>query len=304
MQKLKVLVYGATGSQASPVVNELLLKAHHPVAVTHSNEKARLFKDRGIDVVVADMNDAARVNEITKNIDAISLMIPFFLQDPSEGIRYAKNAIDAAVSHHVKLIVWNASGIIPEQTTGNASIDNRIDVKRLLQKSGIPHITFQPSMYIENLLGPWSAPFIRDKDELTYPVPEDIAIGWIPTRDVAALIVSALERPEMAGHSFQVSGLQNLNGVQLAGEFSKALGRTIRYRAMPPKEFGSILDKAFGDGAGDKAAQEYEKMWATRSFPPTHFGMSNVLEKFPIRMTPIVDWVKSQSSMFTKSITT
>jgi hypothetical protein len=73
---------------------------------------------------------------------------------------------------------------------------------------------------------------------------------------------------------------------------------------MPPKEFGATLDKAFGEGAGDKAAQEYEKMWVSRSFPPTHFEMSGVLEKFPIKMTSIVDWVKSQSSMFTKSIAT
>jgi uncharacterized protein YbjT (DUF2867 family) len=299
-RSLKVLVYGATGSQASPVVNELKQKGHYPLAVTHSNEKAASFKNGGIDVVVADMHDADRVYEITKNVDAISLMIPFFLQNPLDGIQYAKNAIDAAVKHRVKLIVWNASGIIPEQKTGNASIDNRIDIARLLQKSGIPHITFQPSIYIENLLGPWSAPFVRDKEELTYPVPEDIGIGWIPTQDVAALIVSAFERPEMAGQSFQISGWQSLNGVQLASEFSKALGRTIRYRAMPPKEFGAILDKAFGEGSGDKAAQEYEKMWEARSFPPSHFDMSDVLEKFSVKMTPIVDWVKLHSSMFIK----
>jgi uncharacterized protein YbjT (DUF2867 family) len=295
---LKVLVYGATGSQASPTIDELIRRGHHPVAVTHSTEKAVLLKSKGIESVFADMANAARLYEITQEVNVVFLLVPFFLQNPMDGLKYAKNAIDAAAKSNIKLIVWNASGMIPERPTGNPAIDVRMDIAQYLQASKVPYIIFQPSVYAENLLGPWTQPFIKKYNQLSYPVPDDVGIGWIPAQDVASLMVTALENPSLAGEAFLISGLKNLTGTELAQEFSIALNRTISYKAMAPKDFGGILDKAFGEGAGDKAAQEYQKMWNTKQFPPTHFPMANVIEKLPVKMTSIADWVRQHKTFF------
>jgi uncharacterized protein YbjT (DUF2867 family) len=296
--KLKVLVYGATGSQSSPVVMELLSRGHHAIAVTHSPEKAKMLRDAGAEIAVADFNDECKLKEISVGVDVVSLLIPFFLPSPMEGARYAKNAIQAAKAANVKYIVWNATGVIPIVKTGNPALDIRIEIAQLLKESEIPYVTFQPSVYAENLLGPWTAPFVKEKNQLAYPVPEHIPMGWIASRDVAALIVAAIENPSLAGHQFLISGLVGLKGSELAREFSQALNRAITYYPMPPTDFGQVLDATFGQGAGDSASKEHQKMWDMSQFPPTHFPMETVLKFLPVNMTSMVEWVRQNAAAF------
>ena len=68
---------------------------------------------------------------------------------------------------------------------------------------------------------------------------------------------------------------------------------------MLPQDFGDILDNAFGKGAGDNAAHEYQKIWDTGKFPPNYFDMTDVLKKFPVKMTSMRDWVKQFQAVFT-----
>jgi uncharacterized protein YbjT (DUF2867 family) len=158
---MKVLVYGAAGSQQFPVLAALLDKGAHVVATAHSKENLPKLEAAGAIAVFADMNNADRLMEISEGVDAVSLLVPFFLSNPADGLQYAKNAIDAAVAANVKLLACNTSGFILPQKIGNPSLDIRIDILDYLQSSGLPHIIIQPSVYAENLLGPWTAPFVR-----------------------------------------------------------------------------------------------------------------------------------------------
>ncbi len=299
--KTNVLIYGATGSQASPVVYALLNKGYEAFAVTHTPQKSEPLKEAGATIVIADMANRERIFEISQGMDAVSLLIPFFIANPLDGLEYAKNAIDGAKLAGVKLIVWNTSGFILPFRTGNPAIDVRLDIADYLRSSGVPYIIIQPSAYAENLLGPWNAPFVAQKNQAAYPTPEEMPIGWIATQDVASLIVAAIERPELAGSEFMVSGLENLNGPALAQRFSEALERPIDFYAMPPSEFGQILDNVFGPGAGKGAAGFYQQLHDTQQFPPMFVEMKPVLEKLPVRITPLKEWIVQHKTAFQNS---
>lgn len=299
---LNVLVYGATGSQSSPVVWHLLERGHKPAIVTRNPEKAKIFQSKGAEVVIADMADRASLVKASMGKDAISLLIPFFV-NPVEAPVYAKNAIEAAKEAGVKLIVWNTSGLIPEEKTGNLGVDVRIDTLNYLRDSGIPYIVIEPGVYIENLLGPWVAPFVANENLVTYPLPNNFRVAWTPSDDVGALIVQALERPELANSFFKVSGIELVNGDELAEQFSQALARPIRYHPMKPHDFGAILDELFGAGAGTLAAQEYQRFWDNPDNQPMmHADMSVVLQKLPVKMTTIKEWVIKYRDVFTREI--
>lgn len=244
---MKVLVYGAGGSQQFPVIKALKEKGATVIATTSQEDKLELLHQAGAEALLANMADKNRLLEITKGVDAISFLVPFFLSDPLDGYQYARNAIHAAVANKVKLLVLNSSGFILPVKIGNPAMDVRIDIAGYLQESGLPHIVIQPSVYAENLLGPWTAPFVKKEQTLTYPTPEAMPVGWIATRDVAALVATALYSPHLAGQSFQVSGMENLTGNMLADKFS---------------------------------------------------DMAAVLEKLPITMTHIEDWVREQHAVF------
>ena len=296
---MKVLVYGAGGSQQFPVIQSLISKGAKVIATTHQPDKVGMLTDAGAEALIANMADRDRIEEITKGIDAISFLVPFFLANPLDGLDYAKNVIDAAVKNGVKLLVWNTSGFILPVKIGNPSMDVRIDIKDYLENSGLANIIIQPSVYAENLLGPWTAPFVKDQQKVTYPTPEEMPVGWIATKDVAAFVAEAIYSPHLAGKSFKVSGIENLVGNELAGKFSFGLDRSINYSQMPPKDFGKILDSLFGEGAGKGAEAMYQEITDTKNYPEMYNPeMPEVLKQLPIKMTTIENWVQQNSEAF------
>jgi uncharacterized protein YbjT (DUF2867 family) len=300
-RSLKVLVYGATGSQAAPVVHHLLQRGHQPFVVTRNPDKAAALARAGATIVVADLADRERLVAISQGMDAVSLLIPFFV-NPADAPAFGRNAIDAAQAAGVKLLVWNTSGPLPAARTGNPAIDVRIDTLAHLRASGVPYIVIQPTAYAENLLGPWTAPFVAREDRVAYPNRPEVRVGWIASDDVGALMVAALERPTLAGQVFAVSGLENASGPDLAAAFSAALGRSISYSAMQPREFGAILDSLFGPGAGVAAAAEYQRAWDTGESPVMHVEMEPVLAVLPVRMHTLQAWVEKHAAAFRQEI--
>lgn len=296
---MKVLVYGAGGSQQFPVIKALKERGAEVLATTNLEDKIEYLTNSGAEVVLADMFDFERLLEINKGVDAVSFLVPFFLANPLDGLQLAKNAIDAAVRNNVKLIVWNTSGFLLPIKIGNPSIDVRIDILEYLKGSGIPNIVLQPSVYAENLLGPWTAPYVKNELTLTYPTPEEMPVGWIATNDVAQFIAEAIFSPHLAGQSFQISGVENLSGQQLANKFSIALNKPIKYQQMPPKEFGKILDKLFGEGAGKGAETMYQEITDTKQFPIMHSSnLTEVLKKLPVKMTSMEEWVLQNKNIY------
>lgn len=297
MKNKRVLVYGATGSQAGPVVHELLERGAEPLVFTRDAAKAQKFKEAGASIAEGDMLDKARLLEVSQQVDAVSLLIPFFSQNP---LQMGLNAIEAAREAGVKFIVWNASGPIIPERSGNPGVDVRLDIKEVLEGSGIPYIILQPTVYAENLLGPWTAPFVADQDKVAYPTPPDFRNGWLPSSDIGKIVAAALERPDLAGQNLVVSGLDAPDGNELAAIFSSALGREISYYALPPADFGKIIDEMMAPGAGEMAAQQYQRIWDGTVKPKMYADMEEVQKLLDIELTPLETWVKHYEAAFSK----
>jgi uncharacterized protein YbjT (DUF2867 family) len=273
-------------------------QGHQPYVFTRSAAKAEAMQQAGAIILEGDITNASQVQKASEGMDAVSLLLPFFMPNHTQ---VGRQIIDAAKTAGVKLIVWNTSGQIPPVRTGNPAYDARIDITAYLAASGIPHIIFQPTLYAENLLGPWTAPGVKQAQVLNYPLPETIKVGWLVSEDVGKLVVAALERPELAGTNLVISGKEAVTGPELAAHFSQALQVSIRYRAMPPQEFGAVLDKLFGPGAGKEAASGYQKVWNNPETADFSTNMDQVLAKFPVHMTTIREWIGRHKELFLPS---
>jgi uncharacterized protein YbjT (DUF2867 family) len=296
---MKVLVYGATGSQQFPVIASLKKRGVDVFASTHTVENIERLKSAGASPKLADLTDLNRVHDITAGMDGISFLVPFFIKDPGEGLQYAKNVIDAAVSNNIKKFVWNTSGFILKEKIGNPALDIRIDILNYLKQSGLSFIAIQPSVYAENLLGPWTAPFVREQSVVAYPTPEEMRIGWMVTKDVAEIVAECFFHPELLETEFRVSGLENLSGKELARKFSTALKREIEYHHLPAKEFGRILDELYGAGVGDPAAAAYQQISDSGIYPDMFAAETQqLLTRLSLTSTDMVQWVSEHKKMF------
>lgn len=296
---MKILVFGATGSQQFNVIGEARKKGAEIIAATSSEASFEKLKQAGATPILANMSDAATMQEITKKIDAIALLIPVSLPNPLDGLQYAKNVIDAAKANGVNKIVWNTSGWLAPQKIGIAGEDVKLDIRDYLKNSGLNYVIIEPTIYMENMLGPFCAPFIKNEKKLAYPTPEAMPIGWIASRDVSAFVVEAIYNTQLKSDTFQISGLENLRGNDLAEQFSKGVEEKIIYYTQPSKEFGDILKPFVGEAGAAGVTAYYESLQNATEYPPKfNPNMSEILEKLPVKMTSLEHWAKEHKDFF------
>jgi uncharacterized protein YbjT (DUF2867 family) len=296
---MKVLSYGATGSQGQPVAEQLLAKGHEVNVVVRHPERAKGLERKGAKVFQGDLGNSESLKAAHGGVDAVFLMLPF--SGGGNPVDSTHNAINAAKDAGVKFIVFNVSGQTPEQPTGMPMMDYRIAVEAALQQSGIPNVILRPTAYMENMLGPWTLPGIKNNDEVAYPVSSHRPLSWIAAEDVAKLAVAALEQPELAGSIFKIGGPEALTGERIAESFTNALGRKITYRAISPREFGNIMGQMMGPKAGESTTKAYEMSEAA---PPDamKIDMTEVLAKLPVELTTLEGWVRARKDVFTTEL--
>ncbi|REA60112.1 NmrA family transcriptional regulator [Dyadobacter luteus] len=298
---MKILVFGATGSQQFNVIGEAKRKGAEVIAATSSEKSFERLAQAGATPVLANLNDKDKMLEITEGIDAIAFMIPVSLPNPFDGFEFSKNVIDAAKANGVKKIVWNTSGWIESQKIGSPVDDVRLDVQDYLKNSGLDYVIIEPTIYMENMMGAFCAPFIKNDRKLAYPTPEAMPIGWIASRDVSAFVVEAIYNAELKANSFKISGLDNLKGSDLASEFSKGIGEEIVYYPQKPKEFGDILKPFVGEAGASSVAAYYESLQNATEYPSKYNpDMNEILEKLPVKMTSLAEWAKDNKGYFIK----
>lgn len=296
---MKILVFGASGSQQFHVIAEAKKKGAKVIAATSSEKSFEKLKQAGATPILANLNDADKMLEITKGIDAIAFIIPVSLPNPFDGLQYAKNVIDAAKVNEVKRIVWNTSGWLESQKIGSPVDDVKLDVRDYLNNSGLDYVIIEPTIYMENMMGPFCAPFIKNEKKLAYPTPEAMPIGWIASRDVSAFVVEAIYNSDLKADTFKISGLENLKGNDLANKFSKGVGKEIVYYPQQPKDFGNILKPFVGEAGAASVAAYYESLQNATEYPPKfNPKMSEILEKLPVQMTSLDQWAKDNKEYF------
>jgi len=152
---------------------------------------------------------------------------------------------------------------------------------------------------MENLLGPWSAPELAANDTVAHPIPESLGLQWISHEDAAAFAVAAFALPGAPRESVMICGPQTLRGPQIAESFSRGLGRPIRFRGMPPREFGDIMDRTMG-GGGDAVAALYEAVAANPDLMATRIDHAALLAHLPIVPVDMETFVRRHSASFSR----
>ncbi len=289
-----ILVYGATGQQAGPVARRLLERGFQVKVLTRNVDRAADLKALGAAVVTGDFTDRESLRSANEGMDGVFLLVPFLDPQPEHGY----NAVDAARDAGVRLIVWNPTGTIMPVRTGNPGLDVRLDILDHLRASGLPHIVLQPTAYMENFLGAWTAPEVAEKDIFAYPIPKAASMQMISHEDAAAFAVAAFERPQLANSMYEIGGPESLGGDAMAERFTSALGRRIKFRPMPPREFGEVLDRAYGPGAGAGATAFYEAAQSDPSLISTNIDITSVLQALPVELTSLEKWVKIHTDSF------
>ncbi len=285
-------VLRATARQAhkgSAVVRKLVQAGERVRVLARDASKAEQWRAAGAEVAVGDFLDHASLTAAHKNVDKVFLHLP--LQYDFEQYKtYGHNAVDAAREAGVKMLVFNTSSHVKDGTAVEV-YNVRGEVAEYLRESSVPHIVLRPTLYMDNFIGPWMKSDIVDKGVVAYPLPPNFKMSWVSADDMAAFTVAALNRPDLAGSSFDIGGPEALDGNDLAQRFSQAHNRPVNYVAIPPDNYEQALAGLFGQDVA--AAITAQMRWLTTQ-PHGAIDMSETARLFEREQVLLAQWINQQ----------
>lgn len=289
-----ILVIGATGPQGRPVAEQLVAAGFKVRALVRNPAKAEDLAAKGVEIVKGDLGDAASVSAAVRGQDGVFMLISFFTGTHEQ----ANTVIDAAVEHRVQKIVWTVAAPIQPEAIGNEMVDKWYHTLVSLQQSGIPYTVLQPTVYMENFLIPAIAQEVAEKNVLAYPMPEIVRAQWISHLDNAAYVVAAFGSENRENLQLTICGPEKLAGADIAERFSKALGREITFRPMPPEEFAKAI--SFG-GNEQSIVDHYQMVFNHPEIMTTDIDHQKALDLLAIEPVSIEDWARTYRGYLSNS---
>ena len=293
---MKVLCYGATGVQGSPVPLQLKQRNHDVRVIVRDAIRTNEFEEKGMEVVTGDLLDSDSLREASEGMDAIFLTLPLVF-DEELIMPYFQNVLYAAQQAKIKLLVFNTSTRVPEMSTNVWAFELKRKMEARLVQSDTPFIVVRPTFYMENLLGPWTMNSVIQRNIVAYTLEPDRKASWISAWDMAQFCVSALEHPELAGSSIDVGGPEQLNGHEIAERISKISGQTMPYESIPINEFENLVSEFIGERAAFEI-RRLNQWWKDNRDYNAGFvtDIDKVLEILPVeKLTAFTEWASDFS---------
>lgn len=297
---MKVIVFGGTGDQGAAQVRALAAKGYEPVCISRS-AKPLAIDGMLVETRAAQFEDRASLNAAMKGGDAVFLNLPSTSFQAAAPLLQATEWISKdAPSAGINRVIFNTSLPVPEEARGFAAQDARHEMRRLLFASDLPTVSIQPVVFLDNLLKGWAWPPIAERNTIVYPHREDLEVSWICHDDLAALMICALERPDLTRRSFAVGGAETVRLPQLAQKLSHAWGRTLSWDSQPIDAFCQRMRQVFDGRASldaERLITELHRIYTwynTSPERPFRVDMAEVLKELPVTLTPIETWARRQ----------
>jgi uncharacterized protein YbjT (DUF2867 family) len=215
-----ILLTGATGNVGRPLAG-LLVEGGVPFkAFVRDVERARDMLGSGVELVRGDFAEPATLEAALEGVEVMFLLNG----DPELEVR----AID---------VVARRSGVrrVVKQSALAVGLDpppfhRRIEEK--LERSGLGYTHLRPNAFMQTLAG--YLPALIDAGGMLRLPAGDGRVGWVDTRDIAAVAFHALTEEGHEGSAYPITGPESLSMAELAEKVSGIIGRQIRYEDTPP----------------------------------------------------------------------
>lgn len=235
-----ILVTGATGRQGGAVARHLL-QSKWPIRIFTRDPYKPAAQDlvhEGAEVAQGDFSDRDSIAQALRGVHGV-----FSVQQPWEsgpdveleqGIALAQEAKRAGVQHFVYTSVGCA-----QCRTGLPTYESKRKIELHVRGLGIPYTILRPSYFMENFLEP-SFQHSLNHGVLSLALRPEKPLQLIAVEDIGAIASLAFQYPDAyAGKEIDLAGGE-LNGLQMAKTFSKALGHDVEFTQLKMEDLKRI----------------------------------------------------------------
>jgi NAD(P)H dehydrogenase (quinone) len=234
-------IMGITG-QIGSVIGRSLLAAKQPVrAVVRDVGKGQIWADRGCEIALANIEDAASLTTAFRGAERVFVLVPPNF-DPAPEFPEAR-AIAAAL--RTALEAARPARVVYLSTIGaQASQSNLLTQHTIIEAtiSELPTpITFlRPAWFMEN--SSWDVAPARGQGVIpSFLQPLDKALPMVATADIGKVAAALLQETWNDHRVVELEGPQRVTPNEIAVTFAKLLGSSVRMEVVPRDSWETLF---------------------------------------------------------------
>lgn len=255
-----IAVVGATGSQGGGLARAILQDSQGGFAARclvrdPASDKAQELARLGAEVVKADVDDPESLKKAFQGAYG-AYCVTFFWNhfSPEIEVVEARNMAEAAKYAGVKHLIWSTledtRKWVPLKDDRMPTLmgkykvphfDAKGEANQIFTELGVPTTFLLTSFYWDNFIHFGMGPKKGPDGTLAITMPMgDKKLPGIAAEDIGRCAYGIFKKGlAYVGQTVGIAG-GHLTGAQMAAALSKALGRQIRYNAVPPEVFRSF----------------------------------------------------------------
>jgi uncharacterized protein YbjT (DUF2867 family) len=206
---MKILVIGANGLLARPLVNHLDISGFQLRLFSRTVKQSDF--DKKYEIFNGDVFNLKDLERAINGCDAVHIS----LSTENEGLA-TKNIVDIGKQTGIKLISKVSGCTVSEENRWFPMIENKYQAEQSIISSGIPYMIFRPSWFFETL-----DLMIRDGKAMMLGK-QQYPSHWIGTEDFAAIVVSAYKKSEAGNRIFYIFGPEQFLMKDLLEKYCRA----------------------------------------------------------------------------------
>ena len=190
---MKVLIIGASGMLAKPVL-EQLDEAGFQLRLFSRTVNQSMFK-KEYEMVQGNVFNQNELGKAITGCDAVHIS----LSNLNEALA-TKGIVDIAIQKEVKLISAISGCTVAQENRWFSMIDNKYRAEQYIINSGIPYMIFRPTWFFETL-----GLMVRDGKAMVLgkqPYPSH----WVAAADLGRMIATAYKMPDAKNKIFFIHG--------------------------------------------------------------------------------------------------
>jgi NAD(P)H dehydrogenase (quinone) len=225
-------ITGITG-KVGGIVARTLLAAGLPIrAVVRDADKGRPWADKGCEIAIASISDAAGLTRAFSDVDGAFLMTPPDF-DPEPGFPLAHEAIAAvkaaiAAAQPAKMVFLSTVGA---QVAEFNLLNNSKITEEGLRTVPVPVTFLRAAWFMEN--ASWDVEAAKVGVVPSFLQPLDHPIPMVATADVGHVAADLLRESWTGLRIVELEGPRRYSANDVAAGFAKAVGHPVRMEPVP-----------------------------------------------------------------------
>jgi len=241
MSKPLILVTGAAGKTGSPVAEQLIERGYPVRAlVRRLDERSKRLSELEAEVVQGDFLDIPSLEAAMKGVKRV-----YFCYPPTDKLLDATINIAIASKREGIEGLVNMSQISARETAQSKLAYHHWQSEQIFDWANIGASHINPTFFAEDLYL-FTGKSIASEGKMYLPFGEG-KHAPVSAEDIARVVVGILEDPKPhVGQRYIITGLKNMNMVEIAKVLSKQLGKVVEYVDLPLDNWRQVLVEKAG----------------------------------------------------------